>query len=106
MLDEAHATLVYGHNGGGLAEARGLADHVDIHTGNLSKAFGAHGGEQVSWRGTHAELEYTAHRCSMAESHANKALWLKRHNHHGVICPHIRAAQLSLAKCASRNLRL
>mmetsp|Transcript_4382 Transcript_4382/g.13251 ORF Transcript_4382/g.13251 Transcript_4382/m.13251 type:complete len:282 (+) Transcript_4382:758-1603(+) len=44
MLDEAHATLVYGHNGGGLAEARGLADHVDIHTGNLSKAFGAHGG--------------------------------------------------------------
>lgn len=43
-LDEAHATLVYGARGGGLAEASGLCDAVDLHVGTLSKAFGSHGG--------------------------------------------------------------
>jgi 8-amino-7-oxononanoate synthase len=40
VLDEAHATLVFGSRGGGLAE--GL--EIDMHVGTLSKAFGAHGG--------------------------------------------------------------
>jgi len=43
-LDEAHATLVCGHNGGGAAEAAGVSCQVDLHIGTLSKAIGSHGG--------------------------------------------------------------
>mmetsp|Transcript_5021 Transcript_5021/g.18212 ORF Transcript_5021/g.18212 Transcript_5021/m.18212 type:complete len:225 (-) Transcript_5021:854-1528(-) len=44
VLDEAHATLVCGARGGGLAQARGRCADVDVHVGTLSKAIGAHGG--------------------------------------------------------------
>jgi len=43
-IDEAHATLVCGHSGGGAAEAAGVGNEVDIHIGTLSKAVGGHGG--------------------------------------------------------------
>ncbi|HBP73870.1 MAG TPA: 5-aminolevulinate synthase [Alphaproteobacteria bacterium] len=43
-LDEVHAVGMYGHEGGGVAAMRGLADQIDIIQGTLGKAFGAAGG--------------------------------------------------------------
>lgn len=44
MVDEAHATGVYGENGGGLIEEYGLYRDVDIQMGTFSKALGGQGG--------------------------------------------------------------
>ncbi len=44
LVDEAHATLVFGEKGGGVAEHFGLEDQVDISIGTFSKSFGAIGG--------------------------------------------------------------
>jgi 8-amino-7-oxononanoate synthase len=43
MVDEAHATGLYG-DGGGIVGTRGLGDRVDIQLGTLSKALGSQGG--------------------------------------------------------------
>ena len=40
LQDEAHATLVFGSRGGGLA----VGLDIDLHVGTLSKAFDTHGG--------------------------------------------------------------
>jgi len=44
LVDEAHASLVFGKKGGGVAEHFGLEDEVDISIGTFSKSFGAIGG--------------------------------------------------------------
>lgn len=44
MLDEAHATGVFGPHGRGCAAAAGLGDRIDVQLGTLSKALGTHGG--------------------------------------------------------------
>jgi 8-amino-7-oxononanoate synthase len=44
MIDEAHATGVFGETGAGLAEACGVEGSVDIVMGTLSKALGSQGG--------------------------------------------------------------
>jgi len=43
-IDEAHAMLVFGEGGGGVAEAAGVRSGIDLHVGTLGKAIGAHGG--------------------------------------------------------------
>ena len=44
MVDEAHATGLYGKNGRGLAEELGVSDQIEIQMGTLGKALGASGG--------------------------------------------------------------
>ncbi|KAJ4797980.1 8-amino-7-oxononanoate synthase-like protein [Rhynchospora pubera] len=43
-IDDAHATLVCGENGGGAGEYFGCEKDIDICIGTLSKAVGCHGG--------------------------------------------------------------
>jgi len=44
MLDEAHATGLFGANRRGLAEAEGVADRIEIQMGTMGKALGVAGG--------------------------------------------------------------
>ncbi|MDP2939913.1 MAG: 8-amino-7-oxononanoate synthase [Candidatus Omnitrophota bacterium] len=43
MVDEAHATGIYGQNGSGVVEEEGLADRIDLIMGTFSKALASFG---------------------------------------------------------------
>lgn len=44
LVDEAHATGVWGEQGRGLVAVAGLTDRIEVHLGTLGKALGAAGG--------------------------------------------------------------
>jgi len=44
VTDSAHSTLVYGPNGGGVAEHVGVTNLIDYQVGTMSKALGTQGG--------------------------------------------------------------
>ena len=44
LVDEAHATGIFGHDGSGLIAQDGLVDHVELVMGTFSKALGSFGG--------------------------------------------------------------
>lgn len=50
VVDDAHATGVFGKGGGGTPEHFGLTDRVDVVTTSASKALGSFGGYSVSRR--------------------------------------------------------
>jgi len=59
MVDEAHATGVYGANRRGLAEQLGVSDRIEIQMGTLGKALGASGGYIC---GSRALIDFLANR--------------------------------------------
>jgi 8-amino-7-oxononanoate synthase len=59
MIDEAHATGLYGHHRRGLAEPLGVEGKIDITLGTLSKALGCAGGFVV---GSQVLIDYLRNR--------------------------------------------
>ena len=59
MVDDAHASGVFGKNGRGTIDHFGVHGRVDIQVGTLSKAMGALGGYVA---GSHALIEFLYHR--------------------------------------------
>jgi len=59
MVDEAHATAIYGKNRRGMTEALGVSDRIEIQMGTLGKALGASGGYIC---GSRALIDYLINR--------------------------------------------
>ncbi|HKW02377.1 MAG TPA: glycine C-acetyltransferase [Vicinamibacterales bacterium] len=59
MVDDAHASGVFGKNGRGTIDHFGMHGRVDIQVGTLSKAIGALGGYVA---GSHALIDFLYHR--------------------------------------------
>jgi 8-amino-7-oxononanoate synthase len=60
MVDEAHATGIFGANGAGLVAKLGLGDRVTVQMGTLGKALGGFGAYVA---GSHALRELLINRC-------------------------------------------
>ncbi|MDD5686559.1 MAG: 8-amino-7-oxononanoate synthase [Elusimicrobia bacterium] len=60
MVDEAHATGIYGKNGSGIAEEEELSDKIDIVMGTFSKALGSFGAYIATSKKT---VEYLINTC-------------------------------------------
>ena len=60
MVDEAHATGIFGKNGSGVIEEEGLADKVDLIMGTFGKALGSFGAYLAS---SNEIIEYMVNRC-------------------------------------------
>jgi len=60
IIDEAHATGVFGEGGSGLAEWLNVKKRVDVIIGTLSKAIGSQGGFIAS---TRTIIDYLTNRC-------------------------------------------
>lgn len=60
MIDEAHATGIFGEHGSGLAEHCGVEGRIDVVMGTLSKALGSQGGFVC---GTKEMIHYLVNRC-------------------------------------------
>jgi 7-keto-8-aminopelargonate synthetase-like enzyme len=60
MVDEAHATGVYGRNGAGIVSKLGLGEHVLVQMGTLGKALGGFGAYVA---GSVALREFIINRC-------------------------------------------
>jgi glycine C-acetyltransferase/8-amino-7-oxononanoate synthase len=59
MVDEAHATGVFGKNGGGVIEEDGIGDGVDLAMGTFGKALGSYGAYVA---GSREMIEYLLNR--------------------------------------------
>ncbi len=59
ILDEAHATGLFGARRAGLAESEGVSNRVDVHLGTLGKALGSSGGYIC---GSRTLIDYLIHR--------------------------------------------
>jgi len=60
MVDEAHATGIYGANGSGVVEETGLSDRIDLVMGTFSKALGSFGAYLA---GSKKVMEYLINAC-------------------------------------------
>ncbi|MDD5108445.1 MAG: 8-amino-7-oxononanoate synthase [Candidatus Omnitrophica bacterium] len=60
MVDEAHATGVFGENGSGLVEEQGLSERIDLIMGTFSKALASFGAYLVTSR---AIVDYLVNTC-------------------------------------------
>ncbi len=60
MVDEAHATGIFGKNGSGIVEGLGLSDSVDLIMGTFSKALGGFGAYLAASRET---IDYLINTC-------------------------------------------
>ncbi|MFC1676215.1 8-amino-7-oxononanoate synthase [Planctomycetota bacterium] len=60
MIDEAHATGIFGKNGSGLIEQTGLTDSIDLIMGTFSKGLGGFGGYLAS---SSIIIEYLINTC-------------------------------------------